>query len=379
MTEALFGNFSNLNIQQVAMWIIGALLIYLAIAKDMEPTLLLPMGFGAILVNLPLSGAITQIIGGVEEIGVIDELFAMGISNELFPLLLFVGIGAMIDFGPLLSNPKMLLFGAAAQFGIFFTLSMASLIGFDLKDAASIAVIGAADGPTSIYVANFFKSNYVGPIIVAAYSYMALVPIIQPPFIRLVTTKKERMIKMPYKPQNVSKKARIIFPIAVTIIAGVFSPKSVALIAFLMFGNLIRECGVLNNLSATAQKELANLITLFLGISVAAKMRADLFLTPQTLMILGLGLIAFIFDTVGGVMFAKFLNLFFKEKINPMIGAAGISAFPMSARVVHKMGLKEDNQNFLLMHAIGANVSGQIASVIAGGLIINIVSGMLGM
>jgi oxaloacetate decarboxylase beta subunit len=379
MTEAIFGNFSNLSIQQVIMWIIGAALIYFAIAKDMEPTLLLPMGFGAILVNLPLSGAITQIIGGVEEIGVIDELFAMGIANELFPLLLFIGIGAMIDFGPLLSNPKMLLFGAAAQFGIFFTLSMASLIGFDLKDAASIAVIGAADGPTSIYVANFFKSNYVGPIIVAAYSYMALVPIIQPPFIRLVTTKKERLIKMPYIPQSVSKKARIIFPIAVTVIAGVFSPKSVALIAFLMFGNLIRECGVLNNLSATAQKELANLITLFLGISVAAKMRADLFLTPETLMILGLGLIAFIFDTIGGVLFAKFLNLFFKEKINPMIGAAGISAFPMSARVVHKMGLKEDNQNFLLMHAIGANVSGQIASVIAGGLIINIVSGMLGM
>ncbi len=379
MTEALFGNFSNLNIQQVAMWIIGAVLIYLAIAKDMEPTLLLPMGFGAILVNLPLSGAITQIIGGVEEIGVIDELFNMGISNELFPLLLFIGIGAMIDFGPLLSNPKMLLFGAAAQFGIFFTLSMASLIGFDLKDAASIAVIGAADGPTSIYVAMFFKSNYIGPIIVAAYSYMALVPIIQQPFIKLVTTKKERLIRMPYKPQNVSKRARIIFPIAVTIIAGVFSPKSVALIAFLMFGNLIRECGVLNNLSATAQKELANLITLFLGISVAAKMRADLFLTKETIMILCLGLVAFIFDTVGGVLFAKILNLFLKEKINPMIGAAGISAFPMSARVVHKMGLKEDNQNFLLMHAIGANVSGQIASVIAGGLIINLVSGILGL
>jgi len=377
MTEALFGNFSNLNIQQVIMWIIGAALIYLAIAKDMEPTLLLPMGFGAILVNLPLSGAITQIVAGVEEIGVIDELFKMGISNELFPLLLFIGIGAMIDFGPLLSNPKMLLFGAAAQFGIFFTLSMAQLFGFTLKDAASIAVIGAADGPTSIYVAMFFNSNYIGPIIVAAYSYMALVPIIQPPFIRLVTTKKERLIKMPYKPQNVSKRARIIFPIAVTIIAGVFSPKSVALIAFLMFGNLIRECGVLNNLSNTAQKELANLITLFLGISVAAKMRADLFLTKETLMILGLGLIAFIFDTVGGVLFAKGLNLFLKEKINPMIGAAGISAFPMSARVVHKMGLKEDNQNFLLMHAIGANVSGQIASVIAGGLIINIVSRML--
>lgn len=375
--DTLFGNLTNLTFQQIVMWAIGAILIYLAIAKDMEPTLLLPMGFGAILVNLPLSGAITQIIGGVEEIGVIDELFAMGISNELFPLLLFIGIGAMIDFGPLLSNPKMLLFGAAAQFGIFFTLSVASLLGFELIDAASIAIIGAADGPTSIYVANYFGSNYIGPIIVAAYSYMALVPIIQPPFIKLVTTKKERLIKMPYKPQNVSKKARIIFPIAVTIIAGLISPKSVALIAFLMFGNLIRECGVLNNLSNSAQKELANLITLLLGLTVAAKMRADLFLTPETFMILGLGLVAFIFDTIGGVLFAKVLNLFLREKVNPMIGAAGISAFPMSARVIHKMGLKEDPQNFLLMHAVGANVSGQIASVIAGGLIINIVSKMI--
>ncbi len=375
--EALFGNLTNLTIQQVIMWIIGIVLIYLAIAKDMEPTLLLPMGFGAILVNLPLSGAITQTIEGVTEIGIIDELFAMGIANEMFPLLLFIGIGAMIDFGPLLSNPKMLLFGAAAQFGIFFTLSVAALFGFGLKDAASIAIIGAADGPTSIFVANYFKSNYIGAIIVAAYSYMALVPIVQPPVIRLVTTKKERLIKMPYKPQNVSKKARIIFPIAVTIIAGLISPKSVALIAFLMFGNLIRECGVLNNLSGSAQKELANLITLLLGITVASKMRADLFLTPATFMILGLGLVAFIFDTIGGVLFAKVLNLFLKEKVNPMIGAAGISAFPMSARVIHKMGLKEDPQNFLLMHAVGANVSGQIASVIAGGLIINLVSRML--
>lgn len=375
--EALFGNLTNLTIQQVIMWIIGIVLIYLAIAKDMEPTLLLPMGFGAILVNLPLSGAITQTIEGVTEIGIIDELFALGIANEMFPLLLFIGIGAMIDFGPLLSNPKMLLFGAAAQFGIFFTLSVAALFGFGLKDAASIAIIGAADGPTSIFVANYFNSNYIGAIIVAAYSYMALVPIVQPPVIRLVTTKKERLIKMPYKPQNVSKKARIIFPIAVTIIAGLISPKSVALIAFLMFGNLIRECGVLNNLSGSAQKELANLITLLLGITVASKMRADLFLTPATFMILGLGLVAFIFDTIGGVLFAKVLNLFLKEKVNPMIGAAGISAFPMSARVIHKMGLKEDPQNFLLMHAVGANVSGQIASVIAGGLIINLVSRML--
>ena len=355
------------------MWAIGGLLIFLAIRKDMEPTLLLPMGFGAILVNLPNSGALTQVYNGLEEVGVIDLLFNSGIANELFPLLLFVGIGAMIDFGPLLTNPKLMLFGAAAQFGIFFTLSMAALFGFDLKDAASIAIIGAADGPTSIFLANYFGSKYLGAIIVAAYSYMALVPIVQPPVIRLITTKKERLIRMPYEQKNVSKLTRILFPICITIVAGLVSPKSVSLIGFLMFGNLLRECGVLDSLSETAQKVLANLITLFLGITIAARMQAEAFLNPQTLLILLLGLIAFVFDTVGGVMFAKLLNLFSKKKINPMIGASGISAFPMSARVVHKMGLAEDNQNFLLMHSIGVNVSGQIASVIAGGLILSLV------
>jgi len=370
--EVLFENLSNLNWQQVVMWIIGGILIYLAIKKDMEPALLLPIGFGAILVNLPMSGAVTQITEAGTEVGVIDILFDSGIANELFPLLLFIGIGAMIDFGPLLSNPKLMLFGAAAQFGIFFTLSLATLFGFDLKDAASIAIIGAADGPTSIFVANYFKSNYLGPIIVAAYSYMALVPIVQPPIIRLCTTKKERRIHMEYEQKLVSKKTRILFPIIITMITGIVSPKSVALIGFLMFGNLIRECGVLNSLSDSAQNMLANLITLLLGITIAARMQADVFLNPRTLLILCLGLVAFIFDTVGGVMFAKFLNLFLKKKVNPMIGAAGISAFPMSARVIHKMGLKEDNQNFLLMHTVGANVSGQIASVIAGGLILNL-------
>ncbi len=360
-------------IKMIIMWIIGGVLIYLAIKKEMEPTLLLPMGFGAILVNLPLSGAVTQIYDGIAEIGPIDVLFNAGIANELFPLLLFIGIGAMIDFGPLLSNPKLMLFGAAAQFGIFFTLGMAVLFGFDLKDAASIAIIGAADGPTSIFVANYFESNYIGAIIVAAYSYMALVPIVQPPIIKLCTTKKERLIRMEYKPANVTKATKILFPIVVTIITGIVAPRAVALIGFLMFGNLIRECGVLNSLSETAQNALANLVTIFLGITVATKMQADMFLNLETLLILALGLVAFIFDTVGGVMFAKFLNLFSKKKVNPMIGAAGISAFPMSARVVHKMGLEEDNQNFLLMHSIGANVSGQIASVIAGGLILKIV------
>lgn len=360
--------------QQVIMWIIGGLLIYLAIKKGMEPTLLLPMGFGAILVNLPFSGVIDQFYNGELEEGAIDVLFRAGISNELFPLLLFIGIGAMIDFGSLLSNPKMLLFGAAAQFGIFFTLGLAVLLGFDLKDAASIGIIGAADGPTAIVVANFFKSNYIGAIMVAAYSYMALVPIVQPPIIRIITTKAERRIRMKYTPDSVSQRVKILFPIIVTIIAGIAAPRSVALIGFLMFGNLVRECGVLGSLSQTAQDVLANLITLFLGLTVASKMRADLFVTPQTLMILGLGLVAFIFDTVGGVLFAKVLNIFLKDKINPMIGAGGISAFPMSARVIHKMGQQEDNQNFLLMHAIGANVSGQIASVIAGGMILSLVA-----
>ncbi|MBE7043058.1 MAG: sodium ion-translocating decarboxylase subunit beta [Ruminococcaceae bacterium] len=351
------------NWQMIVMWVIGGLLIYLAIAKDMEPTLLLPMGFGAILVNLPFSGAIG-------EEGALTTLYNAGIANELFPLILFIGIGAMIDFGPLLSNPKLMIFGAAAQFGIFFTLCMASVF-FDINDAASIAVIGAADGPTSIVVAQQLESNYLGAIMVAAYSYMALVPIIQPPVIKLLTTKKERMIRMEYTAKSVSKLTKILFPIVITIVAGLVAPASVSLIGFLMFGNLIRECGVLNSLSETAQKVLANLITIFLGITIASQMQAESFLKPETLLILGLGLIAFIFDTAGGVVFAKILNLFMKKKINPMIGAAGISAFPMSGRVVHKMGLKEDPQNFLLMHSIGVNVSGQIASVIAGGLILN--------
>ena len=370
---SVFENVTHLDWKQVVMWCIGALLIYLAIKKDMEPSLLLPMGFGAILVNLPLSGAITQIYPTGTEEGVIDLLFNSGIANELFPLLLFIGIGAMIDFEPLLCNPKLMLFGAAAQFGIFFTLSLACLLGFDVKDAASIAIIGAADGPTSIFVANFFHSNYLGAIIVAAYSYMALVPIVQPPVIRLITTKKERRIRMEYTGSKVTKTTKILFPIVVTIITGIVAPRSVALVGFLMFGNLIRECGVLDSLSETAQKVLANLITLLLGLTVASKMTADAFLNKETLLIIALGLVAFVFDTVGGVLFAKFINLFSKKKVNPMIGATGISAFPMSARVIHKMGLEEDPQNFLLMHAIGSNVSGQIASVIAGGIILNMI------
>ena len=374
----LFDNALEIEWQQVVMWFIGGILIFLAVKKNMEPSLLLPMGFGAILVNLPLSSAITQVLSnGQEQEGILNLLFDAGIANELFPLVLFIGIGAMIDFGPLLSNPKLMLFGAAAQFGIFFTLGMASLLGFPLKDAASISIIGAADGPTSIFVANMLKSDYFSAIMVAAYSYMALVPIIQPPVIKLITTKKERMIRMPYEQKDVSKLTKIMFPIIITIITGIFAPTSVVLIGFLMFGNLIRECGVLDSLSETAQKVLANLITIFLGITVASQMTADKFLRPQTLLILAIGLFAFVFDTVGGVCFAKILNLFLKKKVNPMIGAAGISAFPMSARVVQKMAMEEDPTNVILMHAIGANVSGQIASVIAGGLVISLVAAYL--
>ncbi len=362
--DVLFNPLLSLfdNPKLVVMWLIGATLIFLAIKKEMEPTLLLPMGFGAILVNLPESGAKS----------VIDALFSIGIEfHELFPLILFIGIGAMIDFEPLLSNPKLMFFGAAAQFGIFFTLGAASLFGFAPNDAASIAIIGAADGPTAIFVAQTLKSNFLPAIMVAAYSYMALVPLVQPPIIKLCTTKAERKIKMSYKGKTVSKTTKIIFPIIITMIVGVVAPDSVALIGFLMFGNLIRECGVLNSLSETAQNALANLITIFLGITIASRMTADEFLRGETLLIMGLGLVAFVFDTFGGIMLAKLMNLFTKKnKINPMIGAAGISAFPMSARVVHKLGLEEDNQNFLLMHSIGVNVSGQIASVIAGGLIL---------
>lgn len=365
----LVSNISHLaDWRYVVMWAIGGILIFLAIKYEMEPTLLLPLGFGTILVNIPLSGAIGK--GGA-----LTSLFNAGIANELFPLILFIGIGAMIDFGPIISNPKLMIFGAAAQFGIFFTFCLASIF-FTPEQAASIGIIGAADGPTAIVVANKLlgsSSKITGAIMVAAYSYMALVPIIQPPVIRLLTTKKERLIRMPYVEKKVPKLTKILFPIIITVIAGIVAPESVSLIGFLMFGNLMRECGVLNSLSETAQNVLANLVTIFLGITIASQMQADKFLKPETLLILGLGLIAFIFDTAGGVLFAKLINIFLPhdKKINPMIGAAGISAFPMSGRVVHKMGRQEDPQNFLLMHSVGVNVSGQVASVIAGGLILN--------
>lgn len=377
--DFLTQGLSTITWQQILMMIIGGGLIFLAINKKMEPALLLPMGFGAILVNIPLSGVLNQTMMGAGEInGIIDWLFNVGIkAAEALPLLLFIGIGAMIDFGPVLANPKLLLFGAAAQFGVFATITIASLLGFSLVDSVSIGIIGAADGPTSLLVSLVLGSKYIGAIAVAAYSYMALVPIIQPMAIKMCTTKKERQIRMKYEPNGVSRKTRILFPIGVTIVAGLVAPASVSLVGFLMFGNLIRECGVLENLSQTAQKELSNLVTLLLGITISASMKAESFVTWQTIMIMGLGLLAFVFDTFAGCFFAKFLNLFSKNKINPMIGAAGISAFPMSSRVVQKMGLAEDPQNHLLMHAVGANVAGQIASVIAGGVLLGLVPGMM--
>lgn len=379
--EFLLSGIMAITWQECVMYAVGIILIYLAIVKGFEPSLLLPMGFGAILVNLPFTGVLNQTLEGLSEEtpGIIQWLFEVGINaSEAMPILLFIGIGAMIDFGPLLSNPKMFLFGAAAQFGIFFTISLATLLGFSISDSASIGIIGAADGPTAILVSKILDSKYMGAIAVAAYSYMALVPIVQPFAIKLVTTKKERMIRMEYNPKSVTKTTRILFPIIVTVIAGLIAPTSVALVGFLMFGNLIRECGVLNGLSDAAQNNLANLITLLLGITISFSMQAEYFVTVETLMIMVLGLVAFVMDSIGGVLFAKFLNLFIrKNKINPMVGAAGISAFPMSARVVQKMGLKEDPSNHLLMHAISANVSGQIGSVIAGGAIIKIVSEIL--
>ena len=377
--DFLFEGIMAVTWKQIVMYVIGILLIWLAVRKEYEPSLLLPMGFGALLVNLPMTGVLDQVLqGGIESRGIITWLFDVGISaSEAMPILLFIGIGAMIDFGPLLSNPVMFLFGAGAQFGIFAAILLAALLGFDLKDAATVGMIGAADGPTSILVSQILKSDYIGPIAVAAYSYMALVPIIQPMAIKLVTTKKERRIHMDYSPGAVSRRMRIAFPIVVTLIVGLVAPQSVALVGFLMFGNLIRECGVLGTMSNTAQNVLTNLITLLLGITISFSMQAERFVTVQTLMIMAIGLFAFVMDTIGGILLAKVINLFLKKKINPMVGADGISAFPMSSRVVQKIAMQEDPTNIILMQAAGANVSGQIASVIAGGLIVSLVTGML--
>lgn len=375
----LIDGFMSVTWQQCVMYVVGIALIWLAIKKQYEPALLLPMGFGAILVNLPGTGVLNQYLEGVGETsGIIEWLFDVGIeAAEVMPILLFIGIGAMIDFGPLLSNPKMFLFGAAAQFGIFAAIVLAAALGFDLKDAVSIGIIGAADGPTSILVSQILKSNYIGPIAVAAYSYMALVPVIQPFAVKLVTTKKERKIRMKYEPSSVSKTARIAFPIVVSVVVGFVAPSAAGLVGFLMLGNLIRECGVLSTLSDTAQNTLTNLITLLLGITISFSMQADRFVTVDTILIMVIGMFAFVVDTIGGVLLAKLMNLFSKEKINPLVGAAGISAFPMSSRVVQKMAMEEDPGNVILMHAAGANVAGQIASAVAGGLVISLVSSFL--
>ncbi|MCK9556976.1 MAG: sodium ion-translocating decarboxylase subunit beta [Candidatus Cloacimonetes bacterium] len=365
--EIMLSALTQFQLSQLIMIVVGIVLIWLAISKKYEPALLLPIGFGTILANIPMSAAIG-------EHGPLTVLFKAGIDTELFPLLIFIAIGAMIDFTPLLKNPFMLLFGAAAQFGIFVTIVVAAAWGFDIKEAASIGIIGAADGPTSIYVANRFAPKLLGPISVAAYSYMALVPIIQPPVIRALTTQKERKIRMDYHSGDVPQTLKILFPIAITIVAGIFVPASLALIGFLMFGNLLRECKVLDSLSKSAQNELGNIVTILLGITIASKMQGESFLRPETLLIIVLGLVAFIFDTAGGVLFAKFLNLIRKDKVNPMIGACGISAFPMSARVIHQMGQKEDPFNFLLMPAVSVNVGGQISSVIAGGIILSLLA-----
>lgn len=375
MEELLIG-FTSLHWGQLVMFLIGGILIYLAIKKDFEPMLLLPIGFGAILVNLPLS-AVWE-FGGHD--GVLKTFYDVGIMTEIFPVLIFIGVGAMIDFTPLLKQPKMFFFGAAAQFGIFFTILAALALneafpqlGFDLKVASAIGIIGAADGPTSIYVASVFAKEWLGPISVAAYSYMALVPVIQPPIIRLLTTKKERMIRMTFTDVKISRTVLILFPILTTMIAGIIAPISVPLVGLLMFGNLIRESGVLERLSKAAQNELSNIVTLLLGITIGATMKHGDFLKVETLLIMGMGLVAFIFDTAGGVLFAKLLNLFSKQKVNPMIGAAGISAFPMSSRIVQRMASKEDPQNFILMQAVSANVAGQLGSIMAGGMVLALV------
>ncbi len=363
---------ANTTWQNMVMMGVGSFLLYLAVEKDFEPNLLLPMGFGTILVNLPLSSALDQMAGTQVVEGALSMLFRLGIATEILPLLILIAVGAMCDFGPLLANPKVFLFGLTAQMGIFLTMGLALLVGFNVYEAASIGIIGAADGPTSIYVSTRFAPHLLGPISVAAYTYMALVPLIQPPVIMALTTKKERMMKMPLAAKVVTRRARIIFPIAVTIVGGIIAPASVALLGFVMFGNLLRESGVTERLSQAAQNELANIVTILLGFSIAATMTGEKFVNINTMIIIAMGLIAFVLDTAGGVFTAKLLNLFLPEgkKINPMVGAAGISAFPMSARTIQKLGQKADPTNHLLMHAVGANVAGQIGSVLAGGLLL---------
>ena len=371
--ESFIATFQAITYQNLIMMCVGALLMYMAVKKDFEPNLLLPMGFGTILVNLPLSSALDQLADGKVVEGALQMFFNLGIATEIFPLLILVAVGAMCDFTPLLANPKVFLFGITAQAGIFLTMAIAYFFfDYNIYEAASIGIIGAADGPTSIYVSTRFAPNLLGPISVAAYTYMALVPLIQPPVIKALTTEKERKMRMPYSPRPVSKTKLLLFPIIITIIGGLIAPASVALLGFVMFGNVLRVSGVTERLSQAAQNEMANIVTILLGFSISATMTGEKFVNLGTLAIIGMGLIAFVLDTAGGVITAKILNLFLPKdkKVNPMVGAAGISAFPMSARVIQRLGQEADKSNHLLMHAVGANVAGQIGSVLAGGVLL---------
>jgi oxaloacetate decarboxylase beta subunit len=363
VSAKLVEGFANFGVGHLIMIAVGGILIYLAIVKEYEPVLLLPIGIGCILTNIPVTG-----MTGAE--GLFGILYDFGIKNELFPLLIFIGVGAMTDFGPLLERPYTVLLGAAAQFGIFGTLLLASLLGYNIREAASIGIIGSADGPTSIYVASILAPDLLAPIAVAAYSYMSLVPVIQPPIMRALTTPAERAIVMPYTSKPVSKAARVMFPIVTTLVCGLIAPMSAPLIGMLMFGNLLREAGVVERLSQSAQNELINLLTIFLGLTIGSTMSAEKFLALGTLFIIGMGLIAFALDTVAGLGFGKMLSILTRGKINPLIGASGISAFPMSARVVNRVGLEANPNNFLIMHAMGSNTAGQIGSVMAGGAIL---------
>ena len=363
LLSRLAQGINNVTWQSLVMLAIGGLLFWLAIAKDYEPLLLLPIGAGCILANLPLSPLL-------HKDGMLSVLYEAGVGNELFPLLIFVGIGALTDFGPLLENPRMVFLGAAGQFGIFGTLLLALGLGFTRNESASIGIIGAIDGPTSIYVSGILAPHMLGPITVAAYSYMSLVPIIMPPIMRLLTSKKERSIRMPYSQRVISRRTRILFPIGVTIVVGTLVPFATPLIGMLMLGNLMKESGVVERLTKASSNEIANIVTLFLGLAIGSTMVGTNFLKPSTLAILVLGILAFGLDTAAGLMFGKVLNVFSGGKFNPLIGAAGISAFPMAARVVQRVAQEEDFENFLLMHAMGANAAGQVASVVAGGVLL---------
>jgi carboxybiotin decarboxylase len=360
----------GLSLGNLFMILIGGVLILLAVVKEYEPVLLLPIGFGCILANIPLTGM-------TGENGLFGVLYRAGISTELFPLLIFIGIGAMIDFSPLLAQPKMVLLGAAGQFGIFGTLILARILGYPLNEAASIGIIGAIDGPTAIFVSARLAPELLAPIAVAAYSYMSLIPIIQPPIMRLLTTRKERLIRMEYSPRPVSRKALIAFPVVVTLVIGVLVPEATPLISMLMLGNLLRESGVVDRLNKAAQNEIANVATLFLGVTIGSTMNAASFLNWATIGILLLGLLAFILDTVAGLLFGKLMSAMSGGTINPLIGAAGISAFPMAGRLSAKMAQEEDFENFILMHAMGANTAGQLGSVMAGGVLLALVAGLV--